>query len=83
MFQFNIPFQDLVRGPMFVMVAFRLNSLPPGKFFHAFLSSADFFQNQVFRKIISGIPSECQTDWIQIRPDILSGLICVQSVSRQ
>ena len=29
---------------------------------HAFLSSGDYFQNQLFRKIISGIPSECQTD---------------------
>ena len=49
---------------------------------HAFLLSADFFQNQFFQKILSGIPSECQTDWIQIRPDILSGLIWVQSVSK-
>ena len=40
------------------------------------------FQNQIFRKILSGIPSRCQTDWIQIRPDILSGLIWVQSVSK-
>ena len=30
----------------------------------------------------SGIPSECQTDWIQIRPDVLSGLIWVQSVCK-
>ena len=29
-----------------------------------------FFQNQLLRKILSGIPSECQTDWIQIRPDL-------------
>ena len=48
-----------------------------------FLLSADFFfQNQIFRKILSGIPFECQTDWIQIRPDILSGLIWVQSVCK-
>ena len=32
-----------------------------------FVSSADFFQNQVFRKILSGIPSMCQIVWIQIR----------------
>ena len=37
---------------------------------HAFLLSADFFQNQLFRKILSGIPSECQTVKIQMRPDI-------------
>ena len=48
--------------------------------FHAFWPSADFFQNQLFRKILSGIPSECQTAWTQIRPDILSGLIWVQTV---
>ena len=29
-----------------------------------------------------GIPSGCQTDWIQIRPDILSGLIWVQTVCK-
>ena len=46
------------------------------------MSSADFIQNQLFRKILSGIPSECQTDWIQIRPDIMSGLIWVQSVCK-
>ena len=46
---------------------------------HPFLSFADFFQNQLFRKILSG-PSECQTFWTQIRPDILSGLIWVQTV---
>ena len=37
--------------------------------FHAFLSSADFFQNLLFEKNLSGIPSECQTVWTQIRPD--------------
>ena len=30
-----------------------------------------FCQNQLFQKIISEITSECQTVWIQIRPDIL------------
>ena len=54
----------------------------PGEFFlfFFFLSSADFFQNQFFRKILSGIRSECQTVWIQIRPDILSGLVWVHTV---
>ena len=57
------------------------NSLFPGLILHAFLSTAaDILQNQLFRKILSGTPSECQTDWIQIRPDILLGLIWVQSV---
>ena len=53
---------------------------PRGNF--SFLSSADFFKNQLFRKIILGIPSECQTDWIQISPDTVPGLICFQSVSK-
>ena len=39
-----------------------------------------FFQNQLFWKRFSGIPSECQTVWIQIRPDILSGLIWFQTI---
>ena len=54
----------------------------PSEIFHVFFSTADFFQNQLFRKILSGIPSGCQTDWIQIRPDILSGLICVRTVCK-
>ena len=34
-----------------------------------FLSSADFFfKIYIFKPILSGIPSECQTVWIQIRP---------------
>ena len=51
------------------------NLFAPWVIFHALLSSADFLQNQLFRKILSGIPSECQTVRIQIRSDILSGLI--------
>ena len=43
---------------------------PPWEIFHTFLSSADFFQNQLFRKILSEIiPSKFQTVWIQIRPE--------------
>ena len=59
-----------------------INSLHAVKFCMLFLSSADFFQNQLFRKILSGIPSEYQTVWIQIRPNMLSGLIWVQIVSK-
>ena len=51
-------------------------------YFSCFLSSADFFQNQLFRKVLSGTPFEYQTDWIQIRPDILLGLILVQSACK-
>ena len=56
-----------------------VNSLSPGKFFMVFCRLL-IFQNQLFRKILSGIPSECQTDWIKIRPDIMSGLIWVQPI---
>ena len=46
---------------------------------HAFLSSAYFFYNKLFQKIISGIPSKCQTVWIQIRPNITDlGPNCLQ-----
>ena len=47
-----------------------------------FESSADFFQNLLFQKIISGTLTECQTVWIQIRTDILSVLIWVQTVCK-
>ena len=60
---------------------FDINSLPPGKFF-MFLLSADSFQNQLFPKVLSGIPSECQTDGIQISLEKMSGLIWVQYVCK-
>ena len=43
-----------------------------GKFtlcFWILFCSLQFFQNQLFWKILSGIPSEYQIVWIQIRPD--------------
>ena len=54
---------------------------PLGKF-SCFFVAADFFQNPTFSKILSELPSECLTDWIQIRPDVLSGLTWVQSVCK-
>ena len=39
-----------------------------------------FFTINFFKKFFQELPSECQTDWIQIRSDILSGLIWVQTV---
>ena len=52
----------------------------PTKTMHVFLSSADiFFQNKLFWRI----PQECQKDRIQIRPDVLSGLIWVQTVCKR
>ena len=44
------------------------------------LPYSDFFQNYFFQKILSGTPSECQAVWIQIRIDVLSVLIWVQTV---
>ena len=58
----------------YALVAPLVNSLLIGKFFILFC--------QLFQKIISGKPSECQTVWIQIRPDILFGLIWVQTVCK-
>ena len=48
--------------------------------FSCIFQSADFFQNHLFQKTLSGIPSECQAVWMQIRPHILWGLIWVQTV---
>ena len=43
-----------------------------------------FFQNLLFQKILSGILSECQTVWIQIRTDSVGpdlGSDCLQRLS--
>ena len=50
---------------------------------HAFSSSADFFKNQLFQQILSGIQSECQTVWTQIRPNKMLGLIWIQTVCKR
>ena len=41
-----------------------------------------FSKSFFFLKILSGIPTDCQTDWIQFRPNILSGLIWLQTVCK-
>ena len=56
------------------------NSLHAGLLFMILLSFADFFQNQLFQKLLSGKLSDCQSVWIQIRTDFLSVLIWVQTV---
>ena len=56
--------------------------LIPQWFFYVFCRPLIFFKINFFEKNISGIPSECQSDWILIRPDILSGQIWVQSVCK-
>ena len=50
--------------------------------FSCFFVVCRLFQDQLFRKILSGTPSECQTVWTQIRPDKMSGLIWVQTVCK-
>ena len=47
-----------------------------------FLLSADFFQNQVFFKIISGISSGYQTVCIPDQAKVLLGLIWIQTVCK-
>ena len=49
-------------------------------FIPAFLSSADFFKINLFKKFFQEIRSECQTVWIWVRRDVLLGLILVQTV---
>ena len=51
---------------------------------HAFCSLWIFFSNNLFffKKYLSGIPSVCQTVWVQIRPMYFSGLVLVQSVCK-
>ena len=55
-----------------------LNLCLQGNLACLFLLSADFF-----RKILSGIHSEYKIVWIQIRPDVLLGLIRIQTVSAE
>ena len=42
-----------------------------------------FFKIKVFKKQKKGLPSECQTVWILIWPDILLDLIWVQTVCKR
>ena len=49
--------------------------------FACFLSSVDYYFF-FFKKNLSGLPSECHTVGIQVRSDVLSGLICVETVAK-
>ena len=46
------------------------------------LSSVDFYKINFFEKNISGISSACKTVCLQIRLNVLSGLIWVQTVCK-
>ena len=50
--------------------------------FQLFCLLQPFFQNKLFQKNLSGTLSECQTVWIQIRPDVMSDLLWVQIVCK-
>ena len=50
-----------------------------GIFFIIFGLLPIFLKINTFKNFFSGIPSLCQTVWIQIRPDKMSGLIWVQT----
>ena len=50
--------------------------------FACFFVVCGLFFKLTFQKNLSGIQSECQTIWIQIRHNVLSGLIWVQTVCK-
>ena len=56
-----------------------LNSLHTGTFC-IFCRLPIFFSKSTSLKIMSGKPPECQTFWIQIRSELLSGLLWVQTI---
>ena len=65
-----------------------LNLCLLGKFFMPLLSSAEFFQNQIFGNILSGIPSECHLHSLDpdqaqcfVEPDL--GPNCLQRLSAE
>ena len=67
---------------MYIWVKPSFRSLPTGKFCMLFCHLLFFFKINFSGKILFGIPSECQTIWIQVKPDNLSGLIWVQTVCK-
>ena len=58
------------------------NTSPPGKLFKNFCRLLIFFKIKFFEKILSALPSECQTILIQIRLDVLSSLIWIQPICK-
>ena len=52
----------------------------PGNFFLIFLPLQVFDNITFYQNILSEVTLECQMAWIHVRPDILSGLIWVQTV---
>ena len=72
----NLRRQVFSRGGPFILTVSHVLTLCMLGYFACFLSSANCFQNQHFWKILSGIlASKDQAAWVQIRPNVLSGLI--------
>ena len=88
----NITFSDLFPWPwqpwailLLFHLIWRLVYLTPcmlGNFACFFVVCGFFFKINFFKINLAGIPSECQTVWIKIRPDILSRLIWIQTVCK-
>ena len=69
------------RGLMPLKAVNEINYLHAKKFCMP-LSSDNFCSQKTHLKFCSGIPLECQTVWIQIRPNFLLGLIWVQTIHK-
>ena len=63
-----------------IIMIILLNTCMLGNF-QLFCLLQTFFQNKPLKNL-SGTLSECQTVWIQIRPDVMSDLIWVQIVCK-
>ena len=59
-----------------------LKLLARGNFCCLLITFANSLEKSTFSKKNSGIPSDIQTAWIQIRANILSSLIWVQTVGK-
>ena len=87
--KFNV--QGLFKTVLYIQLLFKpvqtlitINGLPTGLFWHVFFIVCRFFSNKLFfLNSFRSTVSECHTVWTQIRPDILSGLIWVQTVCKQ
>ena len=42
---------------------------------HTILLFAEFFSNLIISKHLSGMPTKCQTVWLQIKPNVLLDLL--------
>ena len=72
----------LSRWNFYIPEIYILNSLHADTFFMLVLSSAYFFQNELFQKKSFRNAIRCQTVLIQIRTDVLSVLIWITTVCK-